>query len=286
VKTIDTLVQDILEVVSTGGGWDKTVSSYLATRLQDTLDSRLTNASEERKPTLRMSNIGTPCLRKLWYTLNQPHTSEVLRPEAKLKFLYGDILEDLLLSLAVAAGHTVTGEQTVLEVEGIKGSRDAVIDGVTVDVKSASTFSFNKFKSHNLRAEDPFGYIQQLSSYVYAAKNDPLVTDKKGGAFLVIDKTLGNLCLDYYDFTPEFEDKVTYINAVKATVALPTPPARAFSDEPEGKSGNRKLTVNCSYCDFKRECWPGLRTFLYSRGPVDLTVVKKEPDVYESTSRL
>jgi hypothetical protein len=286
MKTIDTLVEDILQVVATGGGWDKTVSSYLATRLQDTLDTRLTNATEERKPTLRMSNIGTPCLRKLWYGINQPHTGEVIRPEAKLKFLYGDILEDLLLSLAVAAGHKVEGEQTVLEVEGIKGSRDAVIDGVTVDVKSASSASFAKFKNHNLRGDDPFGYIQQLSSYVYAAKDDPLVTDKKRGAFLVIDKTLGNLCLDVYDFTPEFKDKVTYINAVKATMALPVPPARAFTDEPEGKSGNMKLGLNCSYCDYKQECWPGLRTFVYSRGPVYLTKVKREPDVYESTRSL
>jgi hypothetical protein len=43
-----------------------------------------------------------------------------------------------------------------------------VIDGVTVDVKSASKYGFEKFLKHNLREDDPFGYISQLSSYVYA----------------------------------------------------------------------------------------------------------------------
>jgi hypothetical protein len=282
LKTIDTLVQDILEVVNTGGGWDKTVSSYLATRLQDTLDVRLGDR-EERKPTLRMSNIGTPCLRKLWYSINLPHTGEDLRAETKLKFLFGDILEDLLLTLAVAAGHKVEGEQSVLEINGIKGSRDAVIDGVTIDVKSASTASFKKFKEHNLRSDDPFGYIQQLSSYVYAAKDDDSVTDKKGGAFLVIDKTLGNLCLDYYDFTPELVTKEAFIEATKLVINGDAVPPRAFTDEPYGKSGNRALGLNCSYCDFKNHCWPELRTFVYSNRPVHMTKVVREPAVNEAS---
>jgi len=223
LKTIDTLVDDILEVVSTGGGWDNLASAYLSKRLTETLDTRLSKASEERKPTLRMSNIGTPCYRKLWYSLHLPLSGEPLRAETKLKFLYGDILEDLLLSLAVAAGHTVEGEQTVLEINGIKGSRDAIIDGVTVDVKSASSASFKKFQKNGLREEDPFGYIQQLSSYVYAAKDDPLVIDKTKGAFLVVDKVTGSLCLDTYDFTEEFKTKETFVEAAKALSSLPTP---------------------------------------------------------------
>lgn len=284
MKTIDTLVQDILAVVDTGGGWDSTVSSYLSSKLKDTLDSRLTTKEEEYKPTLRMSNIGTPCHRKLWYSLNLPLSSEPLRPETKLKFLYGDILEDLLLTLAKAAGHEVTGEQDVLELNGIKGRRDAVIDGVTVDVKSTSTMSFKKFRDHGLREDDPFGYIQQLSSYVYAAKDDPKVTDKTKGAFLAIDKQNGTICLDVYDFTEEFKTKEIYVESVKAMAVLPTPPAREYEDEPEGKSGNRKLGLNCSYCDFKAECWPGLRTFVYAGGrPTFLTKVVSLPRVPEVT---
>lgn len=283
-KHISTLVEDILKVVDTGGGWDSTVSSYLSTRLKETLDLRLSPKEEERKPTLRMSNIGTPCHRKLWYSINLPLSSEPLRPEAKLKFLYGDILEDLLLTLAKAAGHTVEGEQSVLEINGIKGRRDAVIDGVTVDVKSTSSYSFAKFRSHNLREDDPFGYIQQLSSYVYAAKDDPLVTDKTNGAFLAIDKQNGTICLDMYDFTEEFKTKEVFVESAKAMVVLPSPPPREYTDEPEGKSGNRKLGINCQYCDFKQSCWPGLRTFVYAGGkPSFLTKVVSLPRVPEVT---
>jgi len=285
MKSIDTLVQDILEVVDTGGGWDNTITSYLSTRLSSTIDNRLKTKEEDSyKPTLRMSNIGTPCHRKLWYSINLPLSSEALRPEAKLKFLYGDILEDLLLTLAKAAGHIVEGEQDVLELNGIRGRRDAVIDGVTVDVKSTSSYSFAKFRNHGLREDDPFGYIQQLSSYVYAAKDDPLVKDKTKGAFLAIDKQNGTVCLDMYDFTEEFKYKEAYVEAAKAMVVFTSPPARQFDDEPEGKSGNRKLGINCQYCDFKRECWPGLRTFVYAGGkPSFLTKVVSLPRVPEVT---
>jgi len=56
---------------------------------------------------------------------------------------------------------------------------------------------------------------------------------------------------------------------------------------PEGKSGNMKLGVNCSYCPHKVTCWDdanngdGLRLFLYSNGPMWLTEVQKEPKVQE-----
>ena len=197
MKTIDTLVQDIYEVVETKGGWDEVINEHFKEAVGGTMMARLTPPEEERKGgTLRMSNIGQPCSRKLWYHCNNDEEGETLQPSTHLKFLFGDLLEDLLLSLAVAAGHTVEGHQDTMESAGIKGHRDAVIDGVTVDVKSASTYSFKKFKEGKLREDDAFGYIQQLSSYVYAAKDDPLVADKKHGAFLVIDKQHGHICLE------------------------------------------------------------------------------------------
>ena len=38
------------------------------------------------------------------------------------------------------------GEQGEVEIEGIKGHRDAIIDGAIGDVKSASAFSYKKFE--------------------------------------------------------------------------------------------------------------------------------------------
>lgn len=280
-KTIDTLVEDILAVVDGKGGWDATLSAHLAERIGQTVGNRLN--AEERPATLRMSNLGTPCVRKLWFSVNTPEVGEPLRPETKLKFMYGDILEDLLLTLAEAAGHTVEGQQDELEIDGIKGHRDAVIDGVTVDVKSASSYSFKKFQNHLLDTDDPFGYLSQLSSYVYAAKDDPIVKDKKGGAFLVIDKTLGNICLDYYDLSDMVRTKDLEVGDIIRAVADPELPPRAYEDEKDGASGNRKLGVSCSYCGFKEACWPTLRTYIYANGPKYLTKVVREPNVKEKT---
>lgn len=279
-KTIDTLVDDIYQVVERNGGWDATVSHLFADTLTSTVSSRLEPEEEERKPSLRMSNIGHPCKRKLWYDLNSDESEEI-RPDTKLKFLFGDILEDLLIALAVAAGHEVTGTQDEMNIGDIKGHRDCVIDGVTVDIKSASSFAFKKFQGNRLREDDAFGYISQLSSYVYAAKDDPLVTDKTGGAFLVIDKQHGYICLDYYDLTPEVANKASEVDLTISIVSKPTPPERGFAPQPDGKSGNMKLGVNCSYCIHKHTCHPDLRTFLYSTGPRYLTTVNKTPNVME-----
>ena len=168
-----------------------------------------------------------------------------------------------------------------MEVEGIKGHRDGVIDGMLVDVKSASTYSFKKFKENKLKEDDPFGYIGQLSGYLASSQDDPLVTNKKEAAFLVMDKQNGHVHLDVYNLEKEMEELKTTILQRKAHALASTPPPRGFNDIPHNKSGNRKLAPACSYCEHKHTCWPGVRTFVYSSGPVFLTKVVDTPKVHE-----
>lgn len=284
-KTIHTLVKDIYAVIDGKGGWDKAVDEFFRESVGTTVRDRL-NPKEYKSGGLRMSNLGTPCKRKLWYGVNASGAGIPLPSSTRFKFLFGDILEDFLIAAAIAAGHEVTGLQDELKVAGIKGHRDCVIDGVTVDIKSASTNSFKKFKNHNLRYDDPFGYIGQLSSYVYAAKDDPLVRDKANGAFLVVDKQHGHICLDMYDFTKEISTKEADVQSLKKLMKEEEPPARLHEPEPMGKSGNEGLTKpNCTYCDYKGRCHPGLRGFVYSKGSWTkveyLTKVVKEPRVKE-----
>lgn len=281
MKTIDTLVSDIEAVIKGKGGWTEAVNEYFIQTMGDAATRRLTPSTEPRAKTLRMSNIGSPCKRKLWYYLNLPEHEQDLPAHTHLKFMYGDLIENLMLSLAKAAGHKVEGEQDEIVVDGIVGHRDAVIDGVTIDVKSASSASFKKFEKNELRVDDPFGYIQQLTGYVHGAKDDPLVTDKTGGAFLVMDKTLGHICLDYYDLTPELHLFPSRLVTTKMMATMRTEPHREFDPVPDGKSGNMKLTVPCTYCDYKWQCWPGLRGFAYSNGPTWLTRVVNLPKVPE-----
>lgn len=284
MKSIETLVEDIYEVLDKGVEGDDERWAKFGSAVANLVRDRLSVASRvPRKGVLRMSNIGTPCNRKLYLSVNDPEGGEKLNPQARLKFLYGDILEELLLLLAELGGHTVEGRQDTLEIEGVEGHRDAVIDGVTVDCKSASTYSFKKFAEHRLHEDDPFGYKDQLQSYIEAGQDDPIVTDKERGAFLVIDKTLGNICLDVHKKS-SFPIRKAY-EYKKRLVNSDTLPPRGFEDEPEGKSGNRKLGTFCSYCERKFQCWDGLRTFLYSGKPVFLTKVVKEPRVPEATNQ-
>jgi hypothetical protein len=283
-KTIETLVSDIHDLL--GGKspleeLDQDLARSFGDRMGSLAVSRIIRPTP-RKPRLSPSNIGRPCVRQTWLEVNQPEKAEPIGPITRLKFLYGDIIEELLLFLAEAAGHRVEGRQDKVEIEGIYGNRDAIIDGVLVDVKSASSYSFAKFRSGGLIDNDPFGYIGQIQTYLAASIEDPLITDKTRCAFFVMDKTLGHICLDIH---PRVDFDVHAITKDKlATIKSKEIPERYFEPVPEGKSGNMKLPMECSYCSVKHACHENIRTFLYSFGPVFLTTVVKEPNVPEIKS--
>ena len=277
MKTIDTLVEDIQALITDGKILDDDRASRFGQAISSTVVQRFNETSGN--PSLRFSNLGTPCERKLWYSINQHERGIPLSASARFKFLFGDILEHMLLFLAEEAGHLVTHRQYEVEVNGVKGHIDGIIDGVLVDTKSASSFSFKKFSKGELEANDPFGYITQLNGYHSACLSDPnLDIDPTKFAFLVIDKQLGHTCLDVHK--PKEIDLGLLIEQKKDMVSSSIP-NRAFFDVPDGKSGNRKLDTMCGYCGHKFSCWPNLRTFLYSNGPRYLTNVERLPDVPE-----
>jgi hypothetical protein len=275
-KSIDNLVSDIYGLFQNDSTWVPDLDNIREFGLR--LGQHIANRASETRgaPTLRLSNLGVPD-RKLWFTVNAADKAEPLPPEARIKFLYGDILEELLLFLAKEAGHQVTGQQDTIEINGVVGHRDAIIDGRVVDCKSASSYSFRKFENNGLRSDDPFGYLSQLGGYL-AGSTDAV--DKDVASFLVIDKTLGKITLDTYP--KDGTDYNKLVDHKRKVLSLKEPPKKkCYPDEVDGKSGNRKLGVGCSYCPFKHDCWSGLRTFLYSTGPVFLTHTVREPKVPE-----
>lgn len=277
LKNISTLVKDIYEVLETGR------AKLDAVRLGEMIASRL--APGEGGPALRMSNLGEKCWRKLWYRQNQPSTAEPLLGPTLLKFNQGDVAEEMILSLSEQAGHTVEGRQDAVELHGVVGHIDAIIDGILVDVKSANSRGMDKFKNHTLETEDPFGYLTQLSAYAEALKDDPRLKIKKEVAFLAFDKELGHLVLDRYKVKQV--DWPKKIAELRDMLAEETPPKRAYIPKPDGASGNMQIPMECSYCQFKTECYKdsnngrGLRKFIYSTGPRWLTSVMREPNVPE-----
>jgi hypothetical protein len=280
-KSIDTLVEDIYGLFQ-GHECDPERVAEFGKQLAETVSARLASYLQSRNPTLRMSNLGKPD-RQLWYDMHPSGDKEELEPYTKIKFLYGDILEDLLLFLAGEAGHRVEQRQVEVEVDGIIGHNDAVIDGVVVDCKSASTYAFRKFKDGTLSEDDPFGYMEQLAGYSEGLGG-------LNGAFLAIDKTLGHVCLLQ---VPREELQGLNIKGriehIRTVVAEGSPPDRCYEPVDEGKSGNQGLAIGCQYCSHKFNCWRdanngiGIRTFLYSTGPKHLVVVENEPRVPELT---
>lgn len=276
---IKTLIPDILELLDNPREAHKENVAEFAEVLAKVISNRL---SEEKGATyLRLSNWDAPCKRQTWYKINFPEKVEKLPPQAKLKFLIGDICEAVLFFLAAEAGHEVKGQQDNVEVAGVKGHRDGIIDGRVVDAKSAAPFSFEKFRSNGLREKDSFGYLGQLGSYLAASQEDVRPTERDRASFFVFQKVSGEILLDTYEFPESREELEGRIGSVKEIIERDQPPPRAFDPEPHGKSGNMKLGVECSYCPVKHLCHPKLRGFAYSNGPVYLTQVVEVPKVPE-----
>lgn len=276
---IKSLVRDIYATIKKKDGWftDELAQAYakdVSTRLQIQLsDTRLGPQK------LRMSGLGPKCPRQLWYSIHHPELAEPLPATAEIKFSFGHMIEALAITLAKASGHEVTGEQDVLELDGVVGHRDCVIDGCVVDVKSSSSIGFSKFQTLDYSKHDGFGYLDQLDAYVVASHEDPLVRVKDKGYILAVDKTLGKMHL--YEHTVRPESIRNRIKEYSSIIGQSTPPYCRCGTIPEGKSGNIRLDVRASYSPYKYSCFPGLRTFIYSSGPVYLTKVVRKPDVSE-----
>lgn len=278
MKNINTLVKDIYGVVGSEEGW---FDKALAEEFSGELGKRLVESIRPRDeiPSLRLSQMGDRCPKQLWHSIRTPELAEPLPAKARIKYTYGHILESLVIAMAKAAGHEVTGEQDELWVDGIRGHRDCVIDGCIVDVKSASSFSFKKFQDGSIKHDDPFGYLYQLDGYLLGSCEDPLVRMKDRGYLLAIDKQLGGLAL--YEHRLREGLIRNRIRDYKEIVQLDKPPPCTCGTVSDGKSGNIKLDTKASYSLYKHCCFPHLRTFLYATGPVYLTKVVRKPDVIE-----
>ena len=280
---LDTLVPDIynhLEKLSDGIPLPLTEEDIDNTLvgMREALMSWATPRERDNKFTVRMSNVGKPA-RQLWYEKRDPQGRGGIDGATQIKFLYGHLLEEIVLMLVRMAGHKVTDEQKEVKVEGVLGHMDCKINGEVVDVKTASRFAFNKFKEGRLAQDDPFGYLGQLAGYEEAEGTDQ-------GGFLVLNKESGELCM----YVPDDLDKPNIkarITSLVPALDLETPPELCYAPIPDGKKGNMKIAKGCNWCKYKHECFKdsndgqGLRAFKYSNGMSYLTKVIVEPKVEE-----
>ena len=284
-KTIHTLVDDIYRLMETKEAEESVdVEAEIDKFGEAVKDLMRTEFARDRKRdtrTLRLSNIGRDD-RYLWNVVNGTETSDKIKPHTYVKFMYGHLIEEMLLFLTRMAGHEVTDEQKVCEVEGIKGHMDCKIDGIVVDVKSASSYGFKKFKDGTLAMDDSFGYVDQLKAYAHSEGETEfawLAMDKANGHLAVLKYDLEDTQAPVYEYIKE--DITERIRHVKKLVGLSEPETFCTESVPDGKSGNIKLGVKCSYCQYKKHCHPDVRAFAYSYGPKFLVKVVNEPKVME-----
>lgn len=277
---INTLVNDIYSLVKSKGGW---FHGQISSEFSHAVAGRLERQFEDKKaPTLRLSQMGPKCPKALWSSIHTPGEAEPLPAWAEIKFSYGHIIEAWVIALAKAAGHDVQGEQDELRVDGIVGHRDCVIDGCLVDVKSSSSWGMAKFREGTIKEDDPFGYLDQLDGYLLGSMDDPLVEVKDRAYLLAVDKQLGHMVLYEHKSPPARHARlIERIEYYKGILGLPIPPRCNCGTVPEGKSGNIRLDTKASYSPWKYCCFPHLRTFISSKGPLYLTHVARVPDMQE-----
>lgn len=241
---------------------------------------------------LRMSNIGRPD-RILYYEVNHPELKSKIRPSDKVRFMYGDMVESLMIFLMEASGNAIEDKQgrcniTVggQNVTGnskrttIKGSCDGSTRGTVFDIKSSSSYAYNtKFAKGGLEKDDPFGYLFQLGSYgasIIDSSTDTsthnttnVTTSTKttkdvesadrnrsttpNPGFFVVDKSTGQFKVCEPKIPKEYEVKER-IEHVLLMVDEPHEPPRCHAPIPKGTKGNMILPKPCGWCDFKFHC--------------------------------
>lgn len=238
-----------------------TMSKETINRVASDIVDALSRQFGEREPRnfkLRMSNVGRPTC-QLWFEKNKPESAQPKSTNFLMNMMLGDIVEAVFKGLLTEAGvkYDDSDSVTLTLSDGteINGTYDLVIDGAVDDVKSASDWSYrNKFDSYeSLASGDGFGYIGQLAGYAKA-------TGKRAGGWWVVNKANGKF--KYLPATGiDIDKEMSYIEETSKKVQE-NKFERCF--EPEDEKFNRKLTgnkvlnKNCTFCDFRKACWPNL----------------------------
>ena len=208
-----------------------------------------------------MSNIGKP-LCQLQMEKSGAE-AETMPYNAKMRNLFGDLIEASAIAIMKASGIEVTDIQKKVthkfEDKEINGTMDVKINNKVWDIKSASPWSFtHKFSEdsggfESLKKDDAFGYIGQGYMYGVADKSD-------FGGWIVINKSTGEWCTTEVPAEDEAKDEAIK-NAENNIKKLESdePFKRCYSDTEEffykKPTGNRVLNFTCGFCPYKRPCW-------------------------------
>jgi len=229
----------------------------VASDVKEGLDKQF-NGGPRDKFKLRMSNIGRPKC-QLWFEKNRPEEKAPLPEQFMMNMMLGDIVEAIFKGILRTAGVEFKDNDVVnLDLGGgrrpIRGEYDLVMEGRVDDIKSASDHSYTKkfVDLETLQANDPFGYVAQLVGYATAA-------GKKVGGWWVVNKANGHhkyvsaKNVDVDEVLDKMRDTYDYLENDEPLERQYTDVAETYRKK---ESGNRILCRECSFCSFKKACWP------------------------------
>ena len=207
----------------------------------------------------RMSSIGKPlCQLQMEKSGAEPETPSY---QSKMKFLFGDLIEALAITILKSSGVKIDEFQKKVShkfgKDKINGTYDAKILGKIWDIKSASPYSFKYKFAEGFDAilkDDIFGYVSQ--GYLYSKAEDV-----DFGGWIAIDKSSGEWAVVETPINDEKHSKDLLDKAERNVKALNNnePFKREYEDIEEtfnGKlTGNRVLGKECSFCSYKKACW-------------------------------
>jgi hypothetical protein len=220
--------------------------------------ARQFGGADKREFRLRMSNIGRPTC-QLWFEKNKPDTALPRPTTFVMNMMLGDIVEAVFKGLLKEAGVEYGDSENVsLDIgeHTINGTYDLTIDGAVDDVKSASDWSYrNKFASfETLHSSDAFGYVGQLVGYAKATGLKPggwWVVNKANGSFKYVPAT----GVDTEQELQKISDTIETVDSNEFKRCF-EPVEETFRGKP---TGNKVLAKECSFCDYRKACWPDLK---------------------------
>ena len=236
---------------------DESIINNVADDVKDAMARQFSGGKRDFK--LRMSNLGRKKC-QLWFDKNNPEAKLDASPFFLINMMLGDIVEAVFKGLLRAAKvEFEDSEHTTLETKRkkVEGTYDLVLNGKVDDIKSASSWSYeNKFVDfETLRSKDSFGYVAQLVGYA-KARGVPV------GGWWVINKANGNFKYVSADMV-DMDEELKKIDQTIAYLEDDEPFERCYEPIEEtyyGKpSGNKKLGIECSFCNYRETCWDNLQ---------------------------
>ena len=236
---------------------DKATIDLVAKDVQEAMTRQF--SGEKRTFRLRMSNIGRKRC-QLWFDKNSPESKLADSPFFIINMILGDIIEAVFKGLLRASKVEFEDSEHVelqTKRKKVEGTYDLVLNGKVDDVKSASPWAYeNKFTDFaTLQGKDSFGYVSQLVGYA-KAKGVPV------GGWWVINKANGNfkyVSASDVDMDSEYEkieDTISYIEDNEPFERCYEPVEETYYGKP---SGNMKLGIECSLCNYREKCWDNLQ---------------------------